>query len=90
VSLPSGAQTEDDVSKIHEADRVGVKSVIVSLMLTAPAQAQKQLSEALTLIAENDFPRDWTNLLPVSPPFASFILRVLTHVTLVKHMTIRS
>lgn len=51
--------------KIHPQDRVDIKNVIVSLMLASPPASQKQLSEALTIIAESDFPAQWTNLLPV-------------------------
>jgi hypothetical protein len=35
-------------------------------MLTAPAPIQKQLSAALELISDADFPAQWQNLLPVS------------------------
>ena len=33
-------------------------------MLTAPAKAQAQLSEALSIISAADFPDRWPNLLP--------------------------
>ena len=39
--------------------------MIVSLMLASPPASQKQLSEALSIIAENDFPAQWESLLPV-------------------------
>jgi hypothetical protein len=58
-------QTEDGVSKIHPHDRIEVKKIIVSLMLASPPGSQKQLSEALAIIAENDFPQQWESLLPV-------------------------
>ena len=42
-----------------------IKSVIVTLMITVPPALQLQLSEAVTLIADNDFPDKWTSLIQV-------------------------
>jgi len=35
-------------------------------MLSSQPSIQKQLSEAISIIAENDFPQQWEGLLPVS------------------------
>lgn len=45
-------------------DREQIKSTIVTLMLSAPRKVQQQLSAALELISEHDFPNEWQNLLP--------------------------
>ena len=41
-----------------------IKQHIVALMLNLPKPLQSQLSAAVTLISEADFPMNWTNLLP--------------------------
>jgi exportin-2 (importin alpha re-exporter) len=43
-----------------------IKNVIVTLMITVPTALQLQLSEAVTLIADNDFPDQWASLIQVS------------------------
>jgi exportin-2 (importin alpha re-exporter) len=45
-------------------DRNTVKSHLVQLMCTVPAQIQVQLSESISLIALADYPEQWQNLLP--------------------------
>jgi len=54
---------EDGVLNISEDDRNTVKSHVVNLMLEAPENIQKQLSEAISIIGKEDFPENWTNLL---------------------------
>jgi exportin-2 (importin alpha re-exporter) len=49
---------------ISEADRQTIKSHLVQLMYTTHPQIQSQLSEAISLIANCDFPDRWSNLLP--------------------------
>lgn len=59
-------QEEGEQDFISTADREAIKQVIVTLMISVPTALQLQLSEAVTLIANNDFPGKWTNLLQVS------------------------
>ena len=49
---------------ITESDRITIKSHLVQLMCTVPPLIQALLSESISLIAENDYPDQWTNLLP--------------------------
>lgn len=49
---------------ITEADRNTIKSHLVQLMCTVPPQIQALLSESISLIAEQDYPEHWQNLLP--------------------------
>jgi exportin-2 (importin alpha re-exporter) len=49
---------------ITEPDRITIKSHLVQLMCTVPPLIQVLLSESISLIADVDFPDQWTNLLP--------------------------
>ncbi|KAL3867833.1 hypothetical protein ACJMK2_040679 [Sinanodonta woodiana] len=49
--------------KIHINDRNTVKHLIVGLMLKSPEQIQKQLSDAISIIGREDFPKDWPDLI---------------------------
>lgn len=49
---------------ISATDRELIKSNLVELMCTVPPQIKSQCSEAISLIADVDFPSKWTNLLP--------------------------
>jgi exportin-2 (importin alpha re-exporter) len=49
---------------ITESDRITIKSHLVQLMCTVPPLIQALLSESISLIAESDYPDQWTNLLP--------------------------
>jgi hypothetical protein len=42
-----------------------IKNGLVSLMISVPYSLQLQLSEAVTLIADNDFPAGWPTLIQV-------------------------
>merc|ERR1719411_1249211 len=53
--------TEDD--KIHGDDREAIKRSIVELMLKSPSGIQKQLSAAIAIIGQQDFPAKWPNLI---------------------------
>jgi exportin-2 (importin alpha re-exporter) len=44
-------------------DRHQVKQSVVELMAISPSPIQRQLSEAISIIAESDFPAEWDNLL---------------------------
>lgn len=49
---------------ISPSDRNMIKSHLVELMCTVPPKIQAQCSEAISLIANVDFPSKWDNLLP--------------------------
>lgn len=51
------------VSKISEADRSGIRSLVVNLMLRSPESVQRQLSDAISVIGKHDFPSKWPSLL---------------------------
>ncbi|KAI8351996.1 importin-alpha re-exporter [Mortierella sp. GBAus27b] len=51
-------------SNISTADRDAIKSKIVDLMTITEAKIQLQLSDAVTQIADSDFPQKWQNLIP--------------------------
>lgn len=55
---------QDDDAPLPENDRASVKSVLVRLMSTSAPDVQRQLSEAVSIIAKHDFPHNWQNLLP--------------------------
>ncbi|KAJ3033465.1 Exportin-2, partial [Rhizophlyctis rosea] len=57
-------QVEGEPDLIPEEDRTTIKANIVHMMIAVPTTLQAQLSEAVSLIADNDFPFDWQNLLP--------------------------
>jgi exportin-2 (importin alpha re-exporter) len=59
-----GCSSEDgEPDKIHESDRLAIKSMIVPLMLKSPVIIQKQLSDAVSIIGKYDFPKKWPQLI---------------------------
>lgn len=54
---------EDQQDRIHESDRVAIKNLIVTLMLSSPESIQKQLSDAISIIGKTDFPLKWPELI---------------------------
>ncbi|XP_044263819.1 exportin-2 [Tribolium madens] len=54
---------EDQNDRIHESDRLAIKNLIVSLMLSSPEAIQKQLSDAISIIGKTDFPLKWPELI---------------------------
>lgn len=50
---------------IPDNEKKQIKDNIVPLMLSASPRIQAQLSEALVVIGKHDFPRQWTELLPM-------------------------
>jgi len=56
--------TEEGGDKVHASDREAVKTLIIDLMLKSPGPVQKQLSQAIAIIGQQDFPEKWTNLVP--------------------------
>jgi exportin-2 (importin alpha re-exporter) len=58
-------ETSGDVIAISDAERDQIKNALVDLMVAVPPAVQRQLSEALSIISQSDFPHKWQNLLPV-------------------------
>jgi len=58
------AVSDEGVDKIHGSDRDAVKTLIIDLMLKSPGPVQKQLSQAIAIIGQQDFPEKWQNLVP--------------------------
>ncbi|OIW16765.1 hypothetical protein TanjilG_05499 [Lupinus angustifolius] len=56
--------SDDNVAAIGDSEKGQIKSLIVPLMLSASPKIQSQLSEALALISNHDFPKSWPDLLP--------------------------
>ncbi|XP_071696769.1 exportin-2-like [Rutidosis leptorrhynchoides] len=52
------------VTPISDAEKEQIKQLIVPLMLSATPRIQAQLSEALAVIGNHDFPKLWPALLP--------------------------
>ena len=55
---------EGETSVISDPDRAAIKAQLVTLMCLVPDAAQKQLSEALSIISNREFPDHWPTLLP--------------------------
>lgn len=60
------AQQPDEPDRVFvpDSEKEQIKGLIVRLMVTASPKIQAQLSEALTIIGNHDFPRKWPTLLP--------------------------
>lgn len=56
---------EGEPTKISENDRKLIKTNIVELMLKSPDSIQRQLSEAISIVGREDFPKNWNDLLDV-------------------------
>ncbi|KAJ2471807.1 importin-alpha export receptor, partial [Coemansia sp. RSA 2320] len=56
-------QDENSEDALLADDRQAVKSEIVSLMITVPKNLQLQIGEAVSIIAEHDFPTQWPELI---------------------------
>eukprot|EP00096_Caligus_rogercresseyi_P000645 TRINITY_DN11117_c0_g1_i1.p1 TRINITY_DN11117_c0_g1~~TRINITY_DN11117_c0_g1_i1.p1 ORF type:complete len:974 (-),score=386.32 TRINITY_DN11117_c0_g1_i1:7-2928(-) len=54
---------ENGEDRIHPEDRNSIKVFIVNLMLRSPISIQKQLSSAVAIIGQADFPDRWPALL---------------------------
>ncbi|KAH9266101.1 hypothetical protein BASA83_010843 [Batrachochytrium salamandrivorans] len=52
-------QHDDDQDKISYEDRSTIKTTIISLMVTVPLSLRNSLSDAVTIIADCDFPDKW-------------------------------
>ncbi|KNA11161.1 hypothetical protein SOVF_137850 [Spinacia oleracea] len=65
---PAARRSEPNVvllNPIPDDEKKLIKEHIVSLMLDSTPRIQAQLSEALVVIGKYDFPRQWTELLPM-------------------------
>ncbi|KAI9208245.1 cse1l protein [Polychytrium aggregatum] len=51
--------------KIHQDDRTNIKRICVDLMIALPQKLQIQISEAIALIADCDFPDKWLDLVDI-------------------------
>ena len=56
-------ETSDQVDKIDAQQRDLIKQHITKFMLESPAHIQRQLSEAITIIGQCDFPDKWPSLI---------------------------
>ncbi|KAJ1913960.1 importin-alpha export receptor [Mycoemilia scoparia] len=56
-------QNEDTEDRISKQDRDNIKAEIINLLISLPPQLQLQISEAMSVIADNDFPGNWPNLI---------------------------
>lgn len=54
---------EEKDNVIHVSDREQIKASIVDIMLKAPSSVQKQLSTAIAIIGQEDFPLKWPTLI---------------------------
>jgi exportin-2 (importin alpha re-exporter) len=57
-------EEDSEYARIIDSDREGVRTYLIDLLCSAPVDIQKQLSEAVAIIAKSDFPDNWQNLLP--------------------------
>jgi exportin-2 (importin alpha re-exporter) len=72
-------QEEGEAIRVSEADRTAIKQDIVNLMINVPEKLQVQLSDAVYIIADNDFPHAWGNLIQVphtNHPWSSRITKL--------------
>eukprot|EP01041_Mallomonas_annulata_P009929 gene9929-20647_t len=58
-------QTEEDDKEnaIPDGDREAIKLHLINLMCSTPVDVQKQLAEAVSIIAKHDFPAKWDTLI---------------------------
>jgi exportin-2 (importin alpha re-exporter) len=59
-------KNEGEADHIPQSDRDVVKRLLIDLMISTPSKLQLQLAEAVNLIANQDFPHKWTQLVDVS------------------------
>ncbi|CAM9100747.1 unnamed protein product, partial [Ectocarpus fasciculatus] len=57
-------EEDSGLDPIPQSDREAIKNHLVALMCTTPPDVQRQLAEAISLVAKADFPQQWTSLLP--------------------------
>ncbi len=55
---------ETGTFSIHQVDRDSIKTYVIDLMCSTTPEVQRQLAEAVSIIAKYDFYSKWTTLLP--------------------------
>lgn len=71
---------------LSDGDKTQIKSFIISLMLSSPKSVQLQLSDAVNIISEHDFPEKWPTLVKeLVGKFASNDLNVIHGVLFTAH-----
>ena len=55
----------EQVCVVQDGEKEQIRQHIVDLMLSAPDKVRSQISEALTIISDHDFPDKWPSLLPM-------------------------
>lgn len=58
------SEEEDASTAIVATDRETIKTHLVELLCSSPPDVQKQLAEAVSIVAKHDFPQHWQGLLP--------------------------
>lgn len=61
---PSDRNSGPTLPPILDPEKDQIKSLIVTLMLSSTPRIQSQLSEALAVVGNHDFPKYWPTLLP--------------------------
>ncbi|RUS27431.1 CAS/CSE protein [Jimgerdemannia flammicorona] len=84
LGLLGFADEEPVQDKISPQDRDAIKAQLVDLMIAVPEKIQLQLSEALTIIADHDFPRKWENLLRMANNAAALAVLAQSLTLLIK------
>ncbi|CAB4421528.1 unnamed protein product [Rhizophagus irregularis] len=54
---------QEENSNLTPEIRMAIKESLVDILISVPSNIQLQLSEAVSLIAENDFPDQWPHLI---------------------------
>ncbi len=63
--MPGEVEEEEGVGGVvQDGEKEQIRQHIVDLMLRAPGKVRSQISEALTIISDYDFPDRWPSLLP--------------------------
>lgn len=55
---------DSEYMEINEAEKHEIRTHVVQIMMSAPPKVRVQVSEALTIISDTDFPERWPTLLP--------------------------
>ncbi len=55
---------DSEYVEISEAEKHEIRTHVVQIMMSAPPKVRVQVSEALTIISDTDFPERWPTLLP--------------------------
>ena len=58
------AAEDSEYVEIGEAEKHEIRTHVVQIMMSAPPKVRVQVSEALTIISDTDFPERWPTLLP--------------------------